>query len=139
MQSMNHASRNANSTALVLLNTRVISGYKSLKEMTASDSSSQWGNQFAFLHVTLPELVDAKFTSPLDFVAKAQQTIQRKRNSLAVHLTGRLLETLRKYRGPEVCTQYSYFSCLIKCMQCTKISCQNIIRPLNYCKLWFNL
>ena len=109
MQSMDHASRNANSTALVLLNTRVISGYKSLKEMRKSDHvSSQWGNQFAFLHVSLPELVDDKFTDPLDFVAKAQQIIQRKRNSLAVYLTGRLLEAVRKYRGPEVFTHYIY-------------------------------
>ncbi|RVW46895.1 O-acyltransferase WSD1 [Vitis vinifera] len=125
MQSMNHASRNANSTALVLLNTRVISGYKSLKEMTASDSSSQWGNQFAFLHVTLPELADAKFTSPLDFVAKAQQTIQRKRNSLAVHLTGRLLETLRKYRGPEVTARYIHGT-----LKNSSMTISNMIGPM---------
>ncbi|KAL6330468.1 hypothetical protein AAG906_040398 [Vitis piasezkii] len=125
MQSMNHASRNANSTALVLLNTRVISGYKSIKEMTASDSSSQWGNQFAFLHVTLPELADAKFTSPLDFVAKAQQTIQRKRNSLAVHLTGRVLETLRKYRGPEVTARYIHST-----LKNSSMTISNMIGPM---------
>lgn len=105
MESMDHGSRNGNSTALVLLNTRVISGYKSLKEMakkTDDDVSSQWGNQFAFLHVSLPELVDPKFTDPLHFVAKAQHVIQRKRNSLAVYLTGSLLQTILKYRGPQV-------------------------------------
>ncbi|XWS68653.1 hypothetical protein CRYUN_Cryun04dG0109400 [Craigia yunnanensis] len=93
---------NEHSTALVLLNTRIIGGYKSVKEMVKPDAESPWGNQFGFLHVSLPELTSAETCNPIEFVWKAQKLIQRKRNSRAVFLTGQLLEGLRKYTGPEV-------------------------------------
>ena len=93
---------NEHSTALVVLNTRNIGGYKSVKELVKPDVETPWGNQFAFLHVSLPELTSAESCNPLEFVWKAQKLIQRKRNSGAVFLTGQLLEGLRKYTGPEV-------------------------------------
>lgn len=95
-------SSNEHSTALVLLNTRSIEGYKSVKEMVKPDAESPWGNQFGFLHVSLPQLTNAESCNPLEFVWKSHKLIQRKRNSGAVFLTGQLLEGLRKYRGPEV-------------------------------------
>ena len=102
MQTADDKSTKAHSTALVLLNTRTISGYRSVKEMIKPDAESPWGNQFGFLHVAVPELTDSRFSKPLEFVKIAQEIIQRKRSSLAVKLTGRLLEILRKFRGPEV-------------------------------------
>ncbi|KAK8360017.1 hypothetical protein V6Z12_A04G134000 [Gossypium hirsutum] len=39
------------------------------------------GNQFAFLHVSIPELTSLEPLNPLDFVWKAQKLIQRQRNS----------------------------------------------------------
>ncbi|KAJ6429875.1 hypothetical protein OIU84_021310 [Salix udensis] len=65
------------------------------------DSESPWGNQFGFLHVSAPELTGTRFSKPLEFVTIAQEIIQRKTSSLAVNLTGRLLEILSKFRGPE--------------------------------------
>lgn len=90
-------------TALVLLNTRIIENYKPLSEMTKRDAESPWGNQFSFLHISVPNYNDLEKVDPLEFVRKASQIIKQKRSSLAVHLTGRLLEILRKLRGPEVC------------------------------------
>lgn len=106
MQNVDDKSTNAHSTALVLLNTRVISGYRSVKEMVKPDAESPWGNQFGFLHVSVPELTDSRFSKPLECVTIAQEIIQRKRSSLAVNLTGRLLEVLRKFRGPEATAKY---------------------------------
>ncbi|KAL9342886.1 hypothetical protein Peur_063317 [Populus x canadensis] len=106
MQNVDDKSTNARSTALVLLNTRVISGYRSVKEMVKPDAESPWGNQFGFLHVSVPELTDSRFSKPLECVTIAQEIIQRKRSSLAVNLTGRLLEVLRKFRGPEATAKY---------------------------------
>ncbi|XP_061946810.1 wax ester synthase/diacylglycerol acyltransferase 4-like [Populus nigra] len=106
MQNVDDKSTNAHSTALVLLNTRVISGYRSVKEMVKPDAESPWGNQFGFLHVSVPELTDSRFSKPLECVTIAQEIIQRKRSSLAVNLTGRLLEVLRKIRGPEATAKY---------------------------------
>ncbi|XP_004251786.1 wax ester synthase/diacylglycerol acyltransferase 4-like [Solanum lycopersicum] len=107
MEEMKYDQKNANSTALVLLNTRNIAGYKSVKEMLQPKNESKWGNQFAFLHVSLPKIdKEESSTNPLSFVFKAQDVIQRKRNSAAVILTGKLLDTLQKYKGPEVTAKY---------------------------------
>ncbi|KAE9457677.1 hypothetical protein C3L33_10430, partial [Rhododendron williamsianum] len=98
-------STKSNSTALVLLNTRNISGYKSVEEMVKPDPNTKWGNQFGFIHVSIPELMRAADEIyPTKFVFEAQEIIKRKKNSAAVFLTGKLLETLRKYRGPESLT-----------------------------------
>ncbi|KAL6957287.1 hypothetical protein U1Q18_051820, partial [Sarracenia purpurea var. burkii] len=93
----------SNSTALVLLNTRNIGSYKTVEEMinVKSNADTKWGNQFAFLHVAIPDLLDAEYSDPTSFVFKAKEIIHRNINSATVYLTGKLLETLRKYRGPE--------------------------------------
>ncbi|KAL5989847.1 hypothetical protein ACLOJK_010742 [Asimina triloba] len=106
MQSSAHNSSDDDGrvTAMVLLNTRVIGQYQSVKEMMDPDAESPWGNQFGFLHVSVPPL-SKKINGqdrPLEFVFKAREMIQRKRNSLAVVLTGRILELIRKIKGPEV-------------------------------------
>jgi hypothetical protein len=102
MQEISHESSKAHSTALVLLNTRMIRAYKSVKEMVEPDSEAPWGNRFAFLHVPIPEFKDPKSLDPLEFVWEAHRIIKRKRSSLDVYLTSRLLEIMRKLRGPEV-------------------------------------
>ncbi|KAL4348289.1 hypothetical protein GQ457_17G005470 [Hibiscus cannabinus] len=116
---------NAQSTALVLLNTRAIGGYKSVKEMVETDADSAWGNQFGFLHVSLPELSSVESSHPLDFVWKAQKLIQRKRNSRAVFLTGQLLECLRKYTGPEATAKYIHST-----LKNSSMTVSNVIGPV---------
>lgn len=99
MQSTNQELTNEKSTALVLLNTRNIRSYKSISEMVEPDGGdSSWGNRFAFLHVPLPKMA----ADPLSFVLKANKLIRRRKNSGAILLTGKLLDALRKFRGPEV-------------------------------------
>ena len=111
MEETSYESRKAHSTALVLLNTRNNAGYKSVTEMTKPNSDMPWGNNFAFLNVSIPKLNKQKSSNPLEFIYKAHKLIKRKRNSAAVYLTGRLLEALRKFRGPEVCK--NIFICMI--------------------------
>ncbi|KAK8303732.1 hypothetical protein V6Z11_D04G170500 [Gossypium hirsutum] len=82
-------STNEHSTALVLLNTKAIREYKSVKEIHKPYAEKVWGNQFAFLHNSIPELTSLESLNPLDF-----------RNSGAVFLTVRLLEWFRKFKGP---------------------------------------
>ncbi|XP_039115580.1 O-acyltransferase WSD1-like [Dioscorea cayenensis subsp. rotundata] len=113
-------------TALVLLNTRVISNYQNLQEMTKPDAKSPWGNQFGFIHVSVPSSTeDLEKGNPLDFVMKARETINAKRNSLGVFLTGRLLEMLRKMRGPEVTAQYVHST-----LKNTSMTVSNLIGPI---------
>ncbi|GMH11068.1 hypothetical protein Nepgr_012909 [Nepenthes gracilis] len=106
MQGRGNKMQNSNSTALVLLNTRNIDGYKSLKEMVKVGKETAWGNRFTFLHASVPDPIIDETFNPLEFVFRTKKIIKKKRSSLAVHLTGQILETLRKYRGPEAAAQY---------------------------------
>lgn len=127
MEETRYEQKNANSTALVLLNTRNIAGYKSVKEMLQPSNESKWGNRFAFLHVSVPKINkdEDSLTNPLGFVFKAQNVIQRKRNSAAVILTGKLLDTLQKYRGPEVTAKYIHNT-----LKNSSMTISNMIGPM---------
>ncbi|XP_057506204.1 wax ester synthase/diacylglycerol acyltransferase 11-like [Actinidia eriantha] len=96
----------SNSTALVLLNTRNIVGYKSVEEMLKPKADKKWGNQIAFLHVSIPKLSHSESLNPVYFVFKAKELIKRMRNSAVLFLTAKLLEAMRKYRGPEATAHY---------------------------------
>ncbi|GLT63750.1 hypothetical protein SLA2020_362890 [Shorea laevis] len=74
--------------------------------MLEPDAKGQWGNQFGFLHVSVPELTNSEHANPLEFVWKTQKSIKRKRSSGAVYLTAQLLETLRKLRDPEAVARF---------------------------------
>ncbi|KAK0590262.1 hypothetical protein LWI29_024649 [Acer saccharum] len=106
MQEVSKESSNLNSTAIVLLNTRMLRSYSSVKEMVKPDAKSPWGNHFAFLHVPIPKFTDSGLSDPLEFIKKAQQIIKSKRSSLGVYLTAKLLKAVDKFRGPEAAAKY---------------------------------
>ncbi|KEH30689.1 O-acyltransferase WSD1-like protein [Medicago truncatula] len=100
MEEMNEKTKKSNSTAVVMLNTRNIEGYQSLKEMQKPESKSLWGNQISFLQIPIPKLSQS---DPLEFVWKARKLIKRKRRSFGVYLIGLLLNLEMKLKGSEVC------------------------------------
>ncbi|XVF72013.1 hypothetical protein PTKIN_Ptkin12aG0087400 [Pterospermum kingtungense] len=112
-------------TALVLMNTRNIGGYKSVKEMVKPAAESLWGNKFAFLHVPIPELTGVESCNPLEFVWKTQKVIQRKKDSRAVFLTAQLLEVLRKFKGPEAASKYIHTT-----LKNSSLTISNVIGPV---------
>lgn len=100
MQEMNNEKSNdQNCTGLVLLNTRLAAGYKSVQEMLIETNKS-WGNRFVFLPVPVPK--SNELSKPLDFVWEAQNIVKRHRSSSAWYLTCRLWDILKKLIGPEV-------------------------------------
>ncbi|KAI4299768.1 hypothetical protein L6164_033195 [Bauhinia variegata] len=101
MQDLDHASKEARSTALVVLNRRNVEGYQSVQNMLSKDAKSAWGNRASSLHVSLPKLKDAMISNPLLFVLKAHKIIHRKRKSFAVLLTDLLMQMLYKIGGHE--------------------------------------
>ncbi|CAN1161734.1 hypothetical protein LINPERHAP2_LOCUS24100 [Linum perenne] len=80
--------RSTNTTSLVLLNTRMIQGYNSIKEMvepSVAATKLPWGNHFTFLNVSVPKLhYDGtnKEVNPFEFVLKTHEMVKRKRNSM---------------------------------------------------------
>ncbi|XP_068666968.1 wax ester synthase/diacylglycerol acyltransferase 4-like [Aristolochia californica] len=126
MQSSGHEVSDTQVTALILLSTRVISGYQSLKQMKEPGAKSPWGNQFGFMHVGVPlTSSNIEKVNPLDFISQAGKTIKNKRNSLAVYLTGQLLEFLRRIRGPEATAQYIHAT-----LKKTSLTFSNLIGPI---------
>ncbi|CAL5185770.1 unnamed protein product [Lathyrus oleraceus] len=128
MAQMNQESSKHKSTALVLLNTRNIGGYKSIKEMVEikkKTQSSVWGNQFAFLHVPIPELSGKNIENPIEFIWEAQKEINRKKNSLATPLTGMVLNMVKKLRGPEASARFVYNT-----LRNSSATISNIIGPV---------
>jgi hypothetical protein len=116
MQEICHKSSNSDSTALVLLNTRKVRNYKSIKEMVG-DSEAPWGNRIAFLHVPIPKFNDPKLSNPLEYVLEAQKIIKKRRTSLGVYLNDKLLDIVKKLRGHEVhASSYSSSTLIFLCL-----------------------
>ncbi|KAL8267684.1 hypothetical protein R6Q59_001482 [Mikania micrantha] len=108
MESTISQSGNARSTSLVLLNIRSVDGYRSVEEMLHNSKAEHlWGNKFGFIQVSIPKLheLDHAF-NPLKFVYEASASIKRIRNSWTMHLTGIMLECLRKYIGTQVAAKF---------------------------------
>ena len=77
MQEIDYMTRKANSTALVVLNTRNIRGYQSVKEMQKPKVKGLWGNKISFLQIPIPKLDQPKISNPLEFVWNARKQIKR--------------------------------------------------------------
>ncbi|MCH92014.1 O-acyltransferase WSD1-like, partial [Trifolium medium] len=105
MEEMNEKTKKSNSTAVVMLNTRNIGGYQSLKEMQKPESKGLWGNQISFLQVSIPKLSQP---DPLEFVWESRKLIQRKRRSFSVHLIGLLMNLEMKLRDPKAVAKIIY-------------------------------
>ncbi|GMY10128.1 wax ester synthase/diacylglycerol acyltransferase 4-like isoform X1 [Fagus crenata] len=125
MQEISHKSSKANSTSIVLLNTRTIKGYKSVNEMVKPDSDTPWGNQFGLLHVSIPKFTNLKSANPLEFVLKIHKIIKKKRNSSSVYFTGILLTIMKKLRGPEAASRYIH-----RASNYSSMSISNLIGPM---------
>nr|POE50296.1 o-acyltransferase wsd1 [Quercus suber] len=107
-----------------------MSGYKSIEEMIKPNSKVPWGNQFAFLHVPMPELKDHKSSNPLDFVLETSKIIKKKKSSFGVYLTGRLLEIVKKLRGPEAAARFVH-----ETLRNSSLSISNVIGPVEQVSL----
>ncbi|XP_022952086.1 O-acyltransferase WSD1-like [Cucurbita moschata] len=125
MQETRPDSTNSNSTALVLINTRMIGNYKSLQDMLkANNSNTSWGNRFGFLHIDIPKATEYELSNPLQFIKAAQEMIKRKRYSSAVYLVDKVMEMIHKLRGPEVAAKLMY-----KTFRNTSLVISNMIGP----------
>ncbi|PIA56366.1 hypothetical protein AQUCO_00700591v1 [Aquilegia coerulea] len=108
-------------TALVVLNTRMLNGYRNLDEML---EKNLWGNKFSFIHIPMPTHSDGEKVDLKTFILEARKIIQRNRNSMAVLLNGLLLALMDKFQGSEAVSKYVYTT-MNKCSVCVS----NLIGP----------
>ncbi|KAK4368948.1 hypothetical protein RND71_012740 [Anisodus tanguticus] len=125
MQEVKQESCNGKFTALVLFNTRALGSYQSVSDMIRPNSDMPWGNHFTFLPVSIPKLTNLADNNPLAFVQKAHRIIDRKRNSGSVWLTSKLLDFLRKLRGPEATARFIHGT-----LKNTSMALTNLIGPV---------
>ncbi|XP_020985014.2 wax ester synthase/diacylglycerol acyltransferase 2-like [Arachis duranensis] len=128
MIAKNAESSKAEATGLVLLNTRRLRAYKSVKEMldTKTNSGASWGNQIQYMHLPIPKSNDnSNSLNPLEFVLSAHKIINSLRNSLAIPLNGVLLGLIDKIKGPEAAAKYIY-----KALANSSLSISNVVGPV---------
>ncbi|OVA15774.1 hypothetical protein BVC80_1825g1 [Macleaya cordata] len=73
-----NGARSTSMTIMVMINMRMLKGYKNIEEMIKANT---WGNHSRFLQVTIPSVKDLEEINPLDFIIKAKETKDRKKNS----------------------------------------------------------
>uniref|UniRef100_A0A6V7QQE5 Uncharacterized protein n=1 Tax=Ananas comosus var. bracteatus TaxID=296719 RepID=A0A6V7QQE5_ANACO len=79
-----------------------------------------------WVHARLsPDVRERRERRPLYFVLQAKKIIKAKRNSLVVYLTGRLLETLRRIKGPEATARYIHGT-----LRNTSMTVSNLTGPI---------
>ncbi|CAL5202805.1 unnamed protein product [Lathyrus oleraceus] len=108
MDEINERTKTSNSTALVMLNTRNIKGYQSLKEMQKPESKGLWGNKISFLQIPIPKPNKSGIFNPLEFVLETHDVLNKKKRSFSVHLIGLLMDLEMKLRGPEAVAKEIY-------------------------------
>ncbi|XP_013456651.3 O-acyltransferase WSD1 [Medicago truncatula] len=108
MKEMNEKTKRANSTAVVMLNTRNIGGYQSLTEMQKPECKGLWGNQISFLQIPIPKVSQSVISNPLEFVWNSRELIKRKRRSFSVYLVAMLMDLEMRLRGPEAVAKIIY-------------------------------
>ncbi|KAL1819770.1 hypothetical protein ACET3Z_014639 [Daucus carota] len=123
MEAEDKKSGNANSTALAVLNTRDIDGYKSVGEMLKPKAKMPWGNQCTFLHLPMPKLTNLH--DPLDFVFQTQRTVKRLKNNYAVFLNSQFLNISRKLIGAEATSKFFHGT-----MKNSSMCISNMIGPI---------
>ncbi|KAJ3685097.1 hypothetical protein LUZ61_014261 [Rhynchospora tenuis] len=124
MHACGNRTKGANVTAVVMVNTRTVRAYQTVQEMIKSNSKAPWGNNFALLSVAVPMCEDSENVDPLYFLSKTSKTIKAKKNSHGLFLTGLLVKTIGKIRGPEAIVKY-----LRKTLKNTSFGISNLVGP----------
>lgn len=103
MKRKGQASGETRSTALIVMNLRMLRGFKNLEDMLKANI---WGNHFGFLRVSLPSFSDVDSADPIDYISKSKAEMKRRMNSMASYFTSKFLSVLGRLRGPEAAAEY---------------------------------
>ncbi|XP_057865562.2 wax ester synthase/diacylglycerol acyltransferase 11 isoform X2 [Cryptomeria japonica] len=92
-------------TAIALMNSRSQPGLKNLEEMTKPRTKTPWGNRWGFLQLAVPM---EGFENPLEYILRAKRMQERKKMSLAVSITNKVISYITRFRGPKVTAKALY-------------------------------
>ncbi|MCL7022847.1 hypothetical protein MKW94_015471, partial [Papaver nudicaule] len=88
---------NSRMTICVMLNMRIFKGFTNIEDMIRADA---WGNHSRLLFIPLPtSTTNLEEVNPLDFIIKAKDNMDRKKNSMIFYLIDSLLKTALWTKG----------------------------------------
>ncbi|KAI3975430.1 hypothetical protein MKX01_008255 [Papaver californicum] len=91
----------------VMLNMRVFDGFTNIEDMIRADT---WGNRSRSMIVKLPAFSNREKVNPLDFIMKAKETMDRKKNSMMFYFIDKILNTALWIRGQKGMDELVYSS-----------------------------
>ncbi|KAI3877146.1 hypothetical protein MKX03_010413 [Papaver bracteatum] len=98
----NYGVENTNMTLAVMLNMRVFEGFTNIEDMISADA---WGNRSRSMFAKLPTFTNLENVNPLNFIVKAKETMDRKKNSMVFYFIDKVLNAAACIRGQKVCVQ----------------------------------
>ncbi|KAI3871519.1 hypothetical protein MKW98_011574 [Papaver atlanticum] len=77
-------------TNMTLAAMRAFEGFANIEDMIRADA---WGNRSRSMFIKLPTFTNLEKVNPLDFIVKAKETMDRKKNSMMFYFIDKLLNT----------------------------------------------
>ncbi|KAH9322745.1 hypothetical protein KI387_017384, partial [Taxus chinensis] len=114
--------QNLRVTSLAMINMRVLARLKNSEEMVNETTEVMWGNQFGFLHLSIP-LKNVK--NSLDFVKRAKCIIDRRKMSLGIFAIPKILGSLGRLKGAQALAKCAYNT-----IASTTMAISNMIGPM---------
>ncbi|KAI3963673.1 hypothetical protein MKW98_021913 [Papaver atlanticum] len=111
----------SNMTICVMLNTRIFKGSKNLEDMIKAEA---WGNRSSLVFAKLPTFPNDEQVNPLDFITKAKNTMDKKKNSMIFYLIDSILSTATRMKGQKGMDEMLY-----KSFKNASTSISNLIGP----------
>ncbi|KAI3933895.1 hypothetical protein MKX01_028221 [Papaver californicum] len=98
---------NTNMTLAVMLNMRVFEGFTNIEDMIRADA---WGNRSRSMFVKLPAFTNLEKVNPLDYIIKAKEIMDRKKNSMVFYFIDKVLNAAAWIRGQKGMDKMVYSS-----------------------------
>ncbi|MCL7038796.1 hypothetical protein MKW94_011564 [Papaver nudicaule] len=98
---------NTNMTIVVMFNMRVFEGFTNIEDMIKEDT---WGNRSRGMFAKLPIFTNLENVSPVDFIIKAKETMDRKKNSMVFGLIDKALNAALWIKGQKGMDKLIYSS-----------------------------
>lgn len=113
MQDIEYSSRTKKATLLPMLNMRKGKDYETANDVKkCKGKKSSWGNQFTYMHVSLPKLKGNVVFDPLHFVLKVHHAMNTQRRFMLYSLIAMLLKIKHTFGGAEVIIS-TYFTYIL--------------------------
>ncbi|RZC57006.1 hypothetical protein C5167_004309 [Papaver somniferum] len=108
-------------TLLVMSNMRVFDGFTNIEDMIRAVA---WGNRSRAMFAELPTFINAEKVNPVDFIIKAKEIMDKKKNSMLFYFIDKVLNIAFRIQGQKGMDEMIYSS-----FRNTSTSISSVIGP----------